>query len=230
VRWVTERLTRACRALAVLTVLLHSAHADAADAPAVDYKSSLDGCHESVCVNASNLESTPSHLTLHDFTIVYTTRATLVKGDVGEGNVTSVDSKNSIWVITGHVQIFMPQGHLSAERATMQIISDHITTLTAQGAPAEFERFADGTPPSGVNSAAQAALEHAHGHAREISYDVDHNQLELNGDAYVTAGCYEFSSEHMVYDIANQRVQADSSTHGKIVRNSSACGQGGEKP
>src|ERR1700733_13342008 len=157
VRSGTERLRGACRALAVLTLPVLSPHAYAADAPAVDYKSSLDGCHESVCVNASNLESTPSHLTLHDFTIVYKTRATLVKGDLGEGNVTSVDSKNSTWVITGHVQIFMPQGHLSAERATMQIINDHITTLTAQGAPTEFERFADGTPPTGPNSGAQTA-------------------------------------------------------------------------
>ena len=92
--------------------------------------------------------------------IVYKARGTVVKGDVAEGTSTSNDSKNIASVITGHVQIFMPQGHLSADRATMQIVNNRITMLTAQGAPAEFERFADGTPPTGPNSGAQAALEH----------------------------------------------------------------------
>jgi lipopolysaccharide transport protein LptA len=179
-----------------------------ADAPAIDYKSLLANCHESVCLTGSGVQSTPTHLTWHDITIVYAGRSTVVKGDLGEGDVTSADSKNSNWVLTGHVQIWMPQGHLSADHATMKISNDRITTLTALGAPAQFERFAD-TAASPAVSAAQAALQHANGHAGEIIYDVEHNQLELNGDAHVTAGCYEFSSEHIVYDLANQKVQAD---------------------
>jgi len=227
VRWVTERLSRECQGLAaVLSLAGMPITTHAADAPAFDYKGALESCHEEVCVSGSRLEGTLTHLTWPDVTIVYKARATVVKGDLAEINVTSRDSKNSASVITGHVQIFMPQGHLSADRATMQIVNNRITVLTAQGAPAEFERFADGTPPTGPNSGAQAALEHAHGHAREITYDVDHNQLDLNGDAYVTGGCYEFNSEHMVYDLANQRVQADSSTRGKMKD----CGRGGEKP
>jgi lipopolysaccharide transport protein LptA len=230
VRWGIER-SRRLRAPAAVLALLSLAGmpmtTHAADAPPFDYQSALESCHDEVCVSGSRLEWTPTHVTSPDVIIVYKARATVVKGDLAEVNFTSRDSKNSTSVITGHVQIFMPQGHLSADRATMQILNNRITALTAQGTPAEFERFADGTPPTGPQA---AALEHAHGHAREITYDVDHNQLELNGDAYITAGCYEFSSEHMAYDIANQRVQADSSTHGKIVRNSSACSQGGEKP
>ena len=198
VRWGTERGRRVRAAGAVLALLSLAGMpmpTHAADAAPFDYQGALENCHETVCLSSSHFEGTPTHQTWNDITIVYKARATVVKGDVAEGTSASNDSKNSNWVITGGVQIFMPQGHLSADRATMQIVNNRITTLTAQGAPAEFERFADGTAPTGPN---QAALEHARGHAREMTYDVDHNQLELNGDAYVTAGCYEFSSEHMV--------------------------------
>jgi lipopolysaccharide transport protein LptA len=204
--------------------------AHAADAPAFNYKGALENCHEAVCVSGSHLEGTPTHLTWQEVTIAYKARATVVKADLAEGTITGNDSKNSNWFMTGRVQIFMPQGHLSADRATMQIVNDRITILTSQGAPASFERDPDGA--AAPSSAAQAALEHAQGHAREIVFDVDRNELELKGEAYVTAGCYEFSSEHMVYDIGTQRIQADprdNSTVSGVFHKSAGCGQGGDK-
>jgi lipopolysaccharide transport protein LptA len=206
----SDSVQRIAWSAGLIVPLLWATHAvHGADGPPVDYKALLANCHESVCLNGSSVESTPTHLTWHDITIVYVTRSTVVKGDLGEGDVTSADSKNSNWALTGHVQIWMPQGHLSADHATMKITNDRITTLTAQGAPAQFERFPDGPLPGNLSGPTQAALQHANGHAGEIIYDVEHNQLELNGDAHVTAGCYEFSSEHIVYDLTNQKVQAD---------------------
>jgi lipopolysaccharide transport protein LptA len=184
-----------------------------------------DNCREPVCLNAARLEADSTHLVLHDFDIVYAARGTTVKGDLAEGESTDRDSKNTHWVLTGHVDVTMPQGHLSADRATMQIVNGRITILTAQGSPALFERAAGG-PPVGGNPGVQNAIEHARGHAREIVYDLDRNQLDLSGDSYLTNGCYEFSSEHMSYDIANQRVQADprdsAGVRGKIIRERAA--------
>jgi lipopolysaccharide transport protein LptA len=196
----------------------------AASAPA----ETAEKCDNPVCLSAASTEATPTHLILHSFRIVYTSRGTTVTGDLAEGDSAGSDTRNTTWVLTGHVLIIMPQGILRADRATMQIVSGRITSMTAQGTPAEFERNPDSTLPAGSNPNAASPSEHAHGHAREIIYDLEHGELQLNGDSYLSNGCYEFSSEHMSYDITNQRVHADpgdsSGVHG-IVRDraSSAC-------
>ena len=210
--------------LALAALAPESAALGAASPPA----ETAEKCDNPVCLSAASTEATPTHLVLHTFKIVYTARSTTVTGDMAEGDSAGSDTKNTTWVLTGHVLIVMPQGILRAERATMQIVSGRITSMTAQGMPAEFERNPDSAAPPGGNPNASAAIEHAHGHAREIIYDLEHDELQLNGDSYLSNGCYEFSSEHMSYDIANQRVHADpgdsGGVHG-IVRDraSSAC-------
>ena len=200
--------------------------AEMAGTPATNPAAGADTCREPVCLTAGRLEADATHLTLHDFNIIYAARGTTVTGDLAEGESAGGDSKNTRWVLTGHVQITIPQGHLKADRATMQIVNGRISSMTAEGSPAEFDRGGDTPPPAGTSNI-QAALVHAHGHARQIVYDLDHGQLELSGDGFLTNGCYEFTSEHMSYDIANQRVQADphdgGSVHGKLPRNASSC-------
>ena len=186
-----------------------------------------DACQDPVCLTAARLEADATHLILHDFDIVYATRGTTVTGDLAEGDSPGRDSKNTHWVLTGHVQITIPQGRLKADRATMQIVNGRISTMTAEGSPAEFDRGDDTTPPAGASPNIQAALNHAHGHARQIVYDLDRGQLDLSGDSYLANGCYEFTSERMSYDIANQRVQADprdgGGVRGRITRDRSTA-------
>ena len=73
------------------------------------------------CVyTASKLEAERNRMVLHDIDIVDTTRGiTHIKADLAEA--TGEDLGNSDWVLTGHVQVSMPQGKLRADRATMQI-------------------------------------------------------------------------------------------------------------
>jgi LPS export ABC transporter protein LptC/lipopolysaccharide transport protein LptA len=211
-----------------------SAPASATDAPAVDYKALLQACHAALCLYGPHLDITLTHMTSPDITIVSTARATVVKGDLGEGDISGADSKNSNWVVTGNVQIFMPQGHLKADRASVKIVNDRATILSAQGMPAEFERFPDSALPTGLSSKAQAALEHARGHAREIIFDVERNQLELSGDAFITTGCREFRADHIVYDLTAQGLKADTRDGSKvqvnILRDSSTCAPDSGKP
>jgi lipopolysaccharide transport protein LptA len=193
----------------------------------------IENCRDPLCLNASHLEYTPNHLVLHEFDIVDTTRGTRLKGDLAEG--TGRDSKNSSWVLTGHVQVFMPQGHLSAERATMQIVDNRITTLTAHGSPAEFESSGDNTPaPNALKGSVAAAIEHARGHADEILYNLEHNELQLNGDSWLSSACSEISSQHISYDIASQRVHAEhaeTNPGDKVhIRRSAGCSQEADKP
>lgn len=185
-----------------------------------------DKCDSTVCLDAASTEATPTHLLFHTVKLVYTVRGTTVTSDLAEGD--GPDARNTNWVLTGHVQIVMPQGILRADRATMQVVKGVIANMTAQGAPAEFERSAQSAAPDGGNPNLAAAAEHAHGHAREIIYDLEHNELQLNGDGFLSNGCYEFSSEHMLYDITNQKVQADphnvEGVHGIMRdRTSSSC-------
>jgi lipopolysaccharide transport protein LptA len=167
----------------------------------IEGNDSVENCHKPLCWKGSslNFDLQSNHLEVPDLEMVDTTRNAHIKADRAERTGEKAD--DSTWVLTGHVQITVPQGHLSADQATMQVRNNHIVTMISQGSPAQFERGADSVA---------SITSHAHGHAREIVYDLERNELQLNGDAWLTDGCYyELHSEHIAYDIANQKVHAD---------------------
>jgi lipopolysaccharide transport protein LptA len=203
----TERRTLPTAVLALLLAagaVLDAAAVVAANSPAADSiegNDSVENCHKPQCYKGSsfNLDLHSNHLEVPDFEMVDTTRGAHIKADRAERSGAKAD--DSTWVLTGHVEITVPQGHLGADQATMQVVSSRIVTMTAQGSPAQFERGADSTA-SGIIGRG------AHGHAREIIYDLDRSELQLNGDAWLTDGCYyELHSQHISYDIANQKVR-----------------------
>jgi hypothetical protein len=77
-------------------------------------------CHEvPLCYVASHAESDPNRLVLYDLDLVDSTRGiSRIKADRAEGS--GRDFGTSGWVLTGHVQVFMPEGQLQADRATVQ--------------------------------------------------------------------------------------------------------------
>ncbi len=213
-------------------------------APAAASAAALESCNEPLCYTASRLDAERNRMVLHDIDIIDTTRGkTHITADLAEA--TGLDLGDSQWVLTGHVHVTMPEGQLTADRATVTFMNKRIASMTADGAPAEFEHTVDGTarPPSGApaggQSAAQAATAvNAHGHARQIIFDMDRNQLQLIGDGWLTDGCSEISSQHITYDIDSQRVQADSApgeggarVHGTIRPHSPGqCAPQGTRP
>jgi lipopolysaccharide transport protein LptA len=213
--------------------------ADAASTPG-PASAQREGCNEPLCYTASKLEAERSRMVLHDISIVDTTRGiTRIKADLAEAN--GQDLGNSEWVLTGHVQVFMPQGRLRADRATVQFVNKRIASMSAQGAPAEFEHSAPAVTQDGLAADAvgrgRSALESAHGHARDIDYDLEHDLLKLNGDSWLSDGCNEINSQSIVYDIANQRVQADAApggdtqVHGTLhARTGPQCAPGVNRP
>ena len=180
-------------------------------------------CHEPLCYTASHLDADRDRLILYDIDIVDTTRGTSrILADRAEA--TGADIGSTDWVLTGHVHVFIPEGQLRADRATVQFANKRIDTMTAQGAPAEFEHTLDnGTI--------------AHGHADAITFDMQRNELQLNGDGWLSDGCNEITSEHISYDIASQRVRADSTpgdaarVHGTIRAGAAnQCSAAGKHP
>jgi len=174
-------------------------------------------CHETpLCYVASHAEKDPERLVLYDLDLVDTTRGiSRLKADRAEGN--GRDFGTSGWVLTGHVQMFIPEGELRADRATVKFASGRIDSMTAEGAPAEFEHGLDNGQT-------------AHGHAHAIRFDMTHNELQLDGDSWLSDGCNEITSGHISYDIGSQRMHADSApgdggrVHGTI-RSSAAPNQ-----
>jgi len=216
--------------------------AAAGEAPATGAAAGTDraGCNEPLCYTASSLQAERNHMVLQDIHIVDTTRGiTRIQADQAEAN--GEDLGNSEWVLTGHVQVWMPQGKLSADKATVQFVNKRIASMSAQGAPAEFEHSApavgqEGTAADAANRG-RSAVETAHGHARDIDYDMEHDLLKLNGDSWLSDGCNEINSQSIVYDIANQKVRADAApggdtqVHGTLhARTGPQCGPGVGRP
>ncbi len=206
-------------ALFALLMPLAPASASAGEAVASELP-----CNEPpMCYRASHLDAERNRVVLYDFDIVDMTRGiSQIKADRAEGD--GLDFANSRWVLTGHVQLFIPEGHLSADKATVLFASQRIESMTAEGAPAEFEHPLE----SGQK---------AHGHAQAIDYDVAHNEVQLHGDAWLSDGCNEITSEHISYDLISQRVRADSApgdnarVHGTIrAGNSTQCSSAGSRP
>jgi lipopolysaccharide export system protein LptA len=174
-------------------------------------------CNEPpMCYRASHLDAERNRVVLYDFDIVDMTRGiSHIKADRAEGD--GLDFANSRWVLTGHVQLFIPEGQMSADKATVLFASQRIQSMTAEGAPAEFEHPLENG-------------QKAHGHAQAIDYDVARNEVQLHGDAWLSDGCNEITSEHISYDLVSQRVRADSApgdnarVHGTIgASNSTKC-------
>ena len=199
----------------------------------------LDACKEPLCYTASRLEADRNRMVLYDINIVDTTRGiTHIKADLAEA--TGADLGNSDWVLTGHVQASLPQGKLRADRATVQFVNKRIASMSAQGAPAEFERSvdhsADNPPPGDGASRGHGQADSAHGHAREINYDLERDLLTLKGDSWLTDGCNQINSQSIVYDIANQKVRAETmpgdehQVQGVLSRSGPQCGPGAARP
>lgn len=199
------RVKRRARALCGAALLLSAlATAEPAATERASASSNVEQCLQLICFSASHadMQLNGGDGVMKDPDIVDTTRGiTHITADLAEA--TGLNTDNGLLVLTGHVHVTRSEGELTADKATVKFQKQRIVSLTAQGSPAEFEHAANGTPGTAP------ALEKAHGHAREISFDLEHDELQLNGESWLTNGCSEMSSPHISYDIASQRVQAD---------------------
>jgi len=237
--WATLLLLVASASTQARATVPDQAPAGAAGSAGAD----REGCKEPLCYTASSLQAERNRMVLQDIHIVDTTRGiTRISADQAEAN--GQDLGNSEWVLTGHVQVEMPQGKLSADRATVQFVNKRIASMSAQGAPAQFEHSAAATGQDGAAIVAgdagnrgHGAIESARGHAREIDYDMERELLKLNGDSWLSDGCNEINSQSIVYDIANQKVRADAApggdtqVHGTLhARTGPQCGSTVSRP
>ncbi|MBV9343886.1 MAG: lipopolysaccharide transport periplasmic protein LptA [Gammaproteobacteria bacterium] len=163
------------------------------------------GCEQPIHLDAASSEVDYRSNTVVFADVQISQCATRVQAD--RARATGLNFANSRWTFDGHVHITgEQQGSLQADTAVVEFRDNHILRATVTGRPAQFEQ---------LRSDAQRM---AHGHADEITYDVNEGTVRLVNDAWLSDGQSEISGPLVVYNIRGQRVQASAApnTPGRI--------------
>jgi lipopolysaccharide transport protein LptA len=125
---------------------------------------------------------------------------TITQGEIrvtaDEAQASGTDFNNALWEFKGKVRIKLPGGALRSNSARVQFRNNIIATAQILGTPAEFEQQRS------------IASEPARGRAVTIEYNVTTNTIRLLANAWLSDGRNEISGSELVYDLAAQKVQA----------------------
>lgn len=126
----------------------------------------------------------------------------LTQGTIGiqadEGRASKLDFEDSVWQFTGNVVIDTDKGHIECDAADLKFTGHQLRRATITGTPATFESR---RPESEEKTVAEAA---------RLTYDFIAGSIEFSGNAVISEGGNKISSEHLVYNIAEQRIKAQS--------------------
>jgi lipopolysaccharide transport protein LptA len=103
-----------------------------------------------------------------------------------------LDFEDSRWEFTGTVRIATPESSLASDTARVRFAGGEIQNATVTGAPANFEQ--------------RRGEQLSRGRANRIDYDLRRGTVEFAGDAWLSDGRNEVSSETLVYSTRTQRV------------------------
>ena len=115
-----------------------------------------------------------------------------------EGRATNTEGEDGRWQFTGNVVIDIENGHIECESADLRFAEYQLRQATVTGSPATFELT---RPDSDDDTYAEAG---------RLSYDVAAGIVEVSDEATITEAGNQISSELLVYNIAEQRINADS--------------------
>lgn len=190
--WRTDRTAIAVLALATASVAVAVA---AAPAQLSALTNSIKNANPDW--TASHTEIQPNHVVLEDFDL---TQGDLhLKSDHAEA--AGIDFENSTWVFTGNVDITLPQGELTSDTATIHFVAGRAQLATASGAPAHFNATLAATEKNPARNTS--------GRSQTIEYDLLHQQLRFQGDAWFSDGGNELSAPKVTYDLTTRGYSAD---------------------
>ncbi len=130
----------------------------------------------------------------------------LSQGNIGiqadAGRASKLDFEDSVWQFNGNVIIDTENGRIECETADLMFRQHELQLATIVGSPATFRlRRAD----SSDDTYAEAA---------QLLYNFKEGVVEFSGDAVITEGGNQISSNYLVYDILEQRINAQSAGEG----------------
>ena len=126
--------------------------------------------------------------------------STNIEADIGRAS--KLDFNDAVWHFSGNVVIDVDAWHIECETAELHFTETQLRLADIKGSPATFElRRAD----SDEITFAQAG---------QLQYDLDAGVVEFSDEAVITEGGNQISSSFLVYNIKEQRINAQSSGNG----------------
>lgn len=116
-----------------------------------------------------------------------------------EGRASKLDFQDSVWRFEGNVVIDVENGHIECDSADLQFIGHTLRIATIRGSPATFEMQRPGSD------------EVTYAEAGRLEYDLGSGVIEFSENAVITEGGNQISSSYLVYNITEQRINAQSS-------------------
>jgi lipopolysaccharide transport protein LptA len=130
----------------------------------------------------------------------------MTQGTIGieadEGRASNLDFADSVWQFSGNVVIDVENGHIECETADLQFTDHQLTLATIAGTPATFELERPGSE------------ETTYAEAGKLRYDLLAGTIEFSGDAVITEGGNKIASNFLIYNIIEQRINAQGSPEG----------------
>ncbi len=115
-----------------------------------------------------------------------------------EGRAARMELEDSYWSFTGNVIIDVAGGRIVCDSAELWFDDFRLKEAVVTGAPATYDLQRPGSE------------EATHAEAGNLRYDVDKGVIEFSGNAIIVEGGNQISSNVLVYNIAEQRINADS--------------------
>ena len=131
----------------------------------------------------------------------------LSQGNIGiqadEGRASKLDFEDSVWRFSGNVIIDVENGHIECATADLQFSEHQLILADIEGSPATFEltRAGDGNT--------------TYAEAGKLRYDLRTGTIEFSENATITENGNQISSSFLVYNILEQRINAQSSADGE---------------
>lgn len=130
----------------------------------------------------------------------------LSQGSIGieadEGRASKLDFQDSVWRFEGNVVIDVDNGHIECASADLKFADHKLILATIHGEPATFEMNRPGSE------------ELTRGEAERLEYNLDSRIIEFSGNAKFSESGNQISSSFIAYNIAEQRINAESSGEG----------------
>lgn len=118
--------------------------------------------------------------------------------EADEGRATNTEGESGSWQFTGNVVIDIQDGHIECDLANLTFSQYQLRRAEVTGSPATFE-----IKRPGADAATYAE-------AGRLAYDVDAGIIEFSDNATINEAGNQISSNFLVYNITEQRINAES--------------------
>ncbi len=133
----------------------------------------------------------------------------LTQGNIGinadVAHASRMDFDDSVWQFSGNVVFDVEEGHVTCDSADLRFSDFQLMAATIVGNPATFEFRRAGTDQT------------TYAEAERLYYDVVAGTIEFSGDATITEGGNVISSETLIYNILEQRINASGNGEERVT-------------